>query len=169
MSHFIILALGSNMGDRSANLMQAIEHLGEHIQRITPSPIYESPAMLPADAPADWDTAFLNMAIAGHTSLSPRELLNHALNIEQHMGRVRVGHWGPRLIDIDIIAYAQQVLDEEGLSIPHPGLLTRDFVLKPAADIAPDWTYPCPPHQDVHLAKIADILLAKPLTCTRYQ
>lgn len=138
----IILGLGSNKGDRIAHLRNAVSALGKIVHNIKCSPVYESAALLPAEAPKEWDIKFLNMAISGDTSLTPQALLAQVKAIENELGRVPSGHWGPREIDIDILAYDDTSLNEEHLVIPHQYFLVRDFALIPAADIAPDWKYP---------------------------
>jgi 2-amino-4-hydroxy-6-hydroxymethyldihydropteridine diphosphokinase len=106
------------------------------------SPVYESRALLPADAPPEWNMPFFNMAVCGETHLKPQALLGETQALEQRLGRTRRGHWGPREIDIDILAYDDVVLEEEALVIPHSELLRRDFALIPFADIAPEWVHP---------------------------
>lgn len=142
--HFIIIGLGSNLGEREKNLRVAITGLSEYIQNIRESAVYASPAMLPPDAPEDWNIPFLNMAICGQTSLSAADMLDKIRQVEADIGRTRKGHWSPREIDIDILAMDDVVMYEENLHIPHPGMLERPFVLLPALDIAPDWKYPRP-------------------------
>ena len=144
MSHFVIIGLGSNLGDREANLRQAITHLTPHLEQIKESSVYASPAMLPQDAPADWDMPFLNMAVCGNTTLSSHDLLAQLQQIETQIGRTPTAHWGPREIDLDLLAYDQEVIHSAPLHIPHPGMLERAFVLVPVCDIAPHWTYPKP-------------------------
>lgn len=138
----IILGLGSNKGNRHANLASAVSAIGEFASHISCSLIYESRALLPPDAPADWNMDFLNMALSCETSLLPRELLRKIKEIEKYTGRTPSGYWGPREIDIDILAYADVTVNEPDLIIPHPFLLERDFALIPFAEIAPDWIYP---------------------------
>jgi 2-amino-4-hydroxy-6-hydroxymethyldihydropteridine diphosphokinase len=101
------------------------------------------PALLPAGAPASWDMNFLNMAVAGETTLSPQELLVAIKDIEKNLGRKTGEVWAPRELDIDILAYDDVVLEAPGLSIPHRALLDRDFALLPLVELAPDWHYPC--------------------------
>lgn len=138
----VILGLGGNKGDRKAYLDRAVALLADAVTDMRLSPVYETPAMLPEGAPAEWDVPFLNMAVAGETSLSPRELLITAKAIEKKLGRVAGEKWGPREIDIDILAMDDVVIDEPDFSVPHKGLLDRDFALLPLADIAPEWIYP---------------------------
>lgn len=138
----VILGLGSNKGNRLAHLSKAVSALGSIIKDITLSPIYESAALLPDEAPPEWDIHYLNMAIRGETELSPQELLVSVKAIEQELGRTFTGHWGPREIDIDILAFDDTILKDNHLTIPHKYLLVRDFALIPLADIAPDWIYP---------------------------
>lgn len=138
----VILGLGSNIGDKRKYLRSAIAELGVFIDNICVSSIYESKALLPKDAPPQWDVPFYNMAVIGTTGLEPNELLNVVKQIEQKLGRSKIGHWSPREIDIDILAIGNLVVDEGNLSIPHKELLKRDFVLAPLAEIAPNWVHP---------------------------
>ena len=85
---------------------------------------------------------FLNLVAAGKTSLLPQALLDFLKDLEQQVGRTASFHWGPREIDIDILDYGGQVLDKEGLILPHPRMHQRAFVLVPLADLAPEWVHP---------------------------
>ena len=168
--HFTIIGLGSNLGDCEANLRRAIDALAPHVVGIQESCIYASPAMLPKDAPDDWDVPFLNMAICGQTELAPEQLLGHTMDIEEKLGRERTQHWGPRVIDLDILAYDQIVLDDSKLRIPHPGMLERAFVLLPMRDIAPHWIYPRPSlHAGKTIHEIARTMLDNTHQCRLFK
>ena len=139
----ILLALGSNIGDREGFLRRACEALdavGATV--VKQSPLMETPAMLPPDAPAEWDIPFLNQVIAVTTNHTPEALLACAKSIEAGLGRQDRGRWGPREIDIDLLAYHAERRDTALLTLPHPGIALRDFVLKPLAEIAPEWRHP---------------------------
>jgi len=139
----IILGLGSNIGDRVGYLESAIHYLSESVLSITAiSPIYESPALLKADASEEWDIKYLNMAIMGETHLSPQVALMQIKRIEKKVGRQVRGLWAPREIDIDILAYDSITINESNLTIPHMHLCERSFALLPLNDIAPNWRYP---------------------------
>lgn len=140
----IILGLGSNIGDRVASLRRGIQSLRRVLDGICVSPVYTSEALLPDAAPAEWDRPFLNLAVAGTSTLRPRELLEAVKAIERDAGRIDRGHWSPRELDIDILAYHNEVVDESDLHVPHRALLMRDFALVPLADVAPGWVYPVP-------------------------
>ncbi|MEA3346029.1 MAG: tRNA (adenosine(37)-N6)-dimethylallyltransferase MiaA [Chloroflexota bacterium] len=131
------LGLGTNLGDRKANLREALRRLEERIAVETLSALYETPPMGPSDQP--W---YLNAACCGATELKPRELLAFVKEIEQEMGRVPTVRWGPRVIDIDILFYDDMVMNTPELIIPHPGVSHRPFVLVPLADIAPQFIHP---------------------------
>jgi 2-amino-4-hydroxy-6-hydroxymethyldihydropteridine diphosphokinase len=137
MAEFVYLSLGSNVGDRSANLRAAIERLGEAGAVRTVSGFYESEPVELRDQP--W---FLNCVVALETSDSPEALLQRVLAIEQEMGRLRTKSKGPRLIDIDILLFSDHVVEERGLKIPHPAMHQRRFVLEPLAEIAPEALHP---------------------------
>jgi 2-amino-4-hydroxy-6-hydroxymethyldihydropteridine diphosphokinase len=137
MEHVVYLALGTNLGDRSANLQAAVAALPRmlNIERI--SPIYETPPWGLIEQPM-----FLNLVIEGRTSLDPRELLDGLKNLETELGRVAGPRWGPRKIDLDILFFDDLVIDLPGMTIPHPHLHERVFVLVPLVDIAPGLCHP---------------------------
>lgn len=128
------LSLGTNMGNRLANLEQAIELICQFSQLIKRSSIYESSPLGEIE-----QNNFLNMILHLKTRYSAHELLEKALASENKMGRVRKEKWGPRLIDIDIIAYGNEVFKDKGLQIPHPEFAKRRFVLEPFCEVAPDF------------------------------
>ena len=126
------------MGDRLANLRNAIAGLRELGELVAQSSIYET-------EPVDVEEAqpwFLNCAVAIETELSPREVLDRILSMELAMGRVRVEKRGPRPVDIDIIFFGDEVIDLPGLTVPHPAMQSRRFVLAPLAEIAPAVLHP---------------------------
>jgi len=137
MSETAYLSLGSNLGDRAANLRAALAQLETDGRLLAVSAFYETQ---PVDAPDQpW---FLNCVAAIETGKTPRELLQLALQIEAAMGRLRMGNKGPRNIDIDVVLFGDRVLDEPGLRIPHPALPQRRFVLEPLVEIAPEARHP---------------------------
>ena len=125
------------MGDRSANLRAAVERLAEAGSVKAKSGFYETEPVELRDQP--W---FLNSVIELETRLSPQGLLRKVLAIEQEMGRIRTRDKGPRSIDIDILLFGGEVVEERGLKIPHPAMYQRRFVLEPLAEIAPDVVHP---------------------------
>ncbi len=129
------LGLGANIGNPSAQIEQALEHLSEHplIAIGESSDMLVNPAWGKEDQPD-----FHNMVVEVETSLSPLELLDACLMIEDAMGRVRAEKWGPRLIDIDLIAYKLEEIQSERLTLPHPFAHEREFVMGPLRQIAPD-------------------------------
>lgn len=133
------IGLGSNMGNKLANLKKAIEGFGkiQGTKVLTVSSLYKTEPV--GDVEQDW---FVNAVAEVETGLTPRELLNKLLYIEKNLGRIRDERWGPRVIDLDILLYDDLVMDEEGLSIPHPYLHKRGFVLVPLAEIAPKVIHP---------------------------
>lgn len=155
----IILALGSNMGDRQVFLRKAVEALGLILRDMRCSPVYESQALLPSGAPENWNLPFLNLVVSGQSALNPQQLLTEVKAIEQQLGRIARGNWGPREIDIDIIAIGELTQDTPELCIPHAQMLERDFVLIPLLDIAPNWRYPR--HGVYKDLSIAEIISAK--------
>jgi 2-amino-4-hydroxy-6-hydroxymethyldihydropteridine diphosphokinase len=131
------LSLGSNLGNRVANLSSAVSELSKAGSIRALSSLYETQPVDVENQP--W---FLNCVVALETSLPPRELLKVALAIESEMGRVRFKHKGPRIIDIDVLLVGDCVLEEPGLKIPHPSMQRRRFVLEPMVEIAPEAFHP---------------------------
>ena len=132
------LALGSNIGDREANLRDAVKHLESDEIRVTRrSSMYETAPQELLDQP--W---FLNAVVEVETSLFPMQLLDRVREIERQMGRRRVAPKGPRNIDIDILFYGRTVIATAELEVPHPRIAQRRFVLEPLAEIAPDFRHP---------------------------
>jgi 2-amino-4-hydroxy-6-hydroxymethyldihydropteridine diphosphokinase len=130
-----IVALGSNQGDKEARIAEAIQHLEEagDMRIVARSRNYRTAPWGKLDQ--DW---FVNACVSVATDLSARELLKRCQAIESRMGRVREEHWGPRVIDLDVLVYRDVVSDEAELTLPHPGIMERAFVLVPLADVAPD-------------------------------
>ena len=137
MRHNAYLSLGSNIGDREANLRGAIAKLGEVGEVTKTSSFYETEPVEVTNQP--W---FLNCAVEIETEKSPRQLLTALLAIEQSMGRKRVQPKGPRRIDIDILLSGDEVIDVAELRVPHPAMHERRFVLEPLAEIAPEARHP---------------------------
>ena len=134
----VVLGLGSNLGDRVRNIERALGQLIMHVRLERVSEIYETEPMELRDQPR-----FLNLVCMGTTRLGTWDLLEFIHEIESDLGRKRGGQrFGPRPIDIDILAYDDQVIDEEDLKIPHPRMTERAFVLVPLAEIAPEWRHP---------------------------
>lgn len=129
------LGLGSNLGDRLAHLQGAIEALAatEGVRVVAVSDVYET---APVGGPIQDD--FLNAVVAVDTALPPRELLAVAMHVEQLAARVRIVHWGPRTLDVDILMYGDEEVHDPDLEIPHPRMQARPFVLAPLSDVAPD-------------------------------
>lgn len=137
MVHTVYIALGSNMGNRLANLKNAISNLAPQMTVKKKSPVYETPPWGYANQPA-----FLNQVVMAETYLEADALLGHLKRLETALGREPSFQNGPRLIDMDILFYDDLILDSEPLSIPHPRLHQRAFVLVPLNDIAPDLAHP---------------------------
>jgi 2-amino-4-hydroxy-6-hydroxymethyldihydropteridine diphosphokinase len=154
------LALGTNLGDRLANLRAALTALSSApgIRLLGQSRIYETPAWGYEDQPP-----FFNMVVRAETDLEPAALLAHLKNIERDLGRTPTFHWGPRLIDIDILFYDDLVLNTPGLAIPHPRLHERAFVLVPLADLAPDLVHPVLHRTIAELLASLDVSAITPL------
>jgi 2-amino-4-hydroxy-6-hydroxymethyldihydropteridine diphosphokinase len=144
MNYKVALGLGSNIGCRLSNLRQSISILENTniLRGIRVSEVYASSALLPANGPKEWDKEFLNMAIVGVTKLAPLEVLRVVQEIEEQLGREPGAKWSPRIIDIDIIAYENLIISEDGLDIPHKQMLNRGWVMLPFSEVWPDWKYP---------------------------
>jgi 2-amino-4-hydroxy-6-hydroxymethyldihydropteridine diphosphokinase len=151
----VYLSLGSNMGDRAVNIARAIAALSERGIRVTrESALYETEPVEFREQ--DW---FLNSVIEGETELEPEKLMKEMLAIERSLGRERRVAKGPRVIDIDVLFYGDEVIHEPGIEIPHPRLSQRRFVLVPFAEIAPD-------ARDPVLGKTIAELLAETPDCS---
>jgi 2-amino-4-hydroxy-6-hydroxymethyldihydropteridine diphosphokinase len=124
------IGIGSNIGDAVCNVNEAISRLSDLGRVLKKSSLYATKPWGVVDQPD-----FINAAVALETDLGPRDLLNGLLAIERAMGRERLIRWGPRIIDLDILTFADQSVREEGLTIPHPHMHERAFVLIPLAEI----------------------------------
>ncbi|RJQ30015.1 MAG: 2-amino-4-hydroxy-6-hydroxymethyldihydropteridine diphosphokinase [Peptococcaceae bacterium] len=135
----VFIGIGSNSGDKEANIGKALKLLGETpgvtVHRV--APLYRTEPV--GYIEQDW---FLNTVAEVSTVLSPRELLDALLGIEKSLGRVRTVRWGPRPVDLDIILYGNGNINEPDLVIPHPGMCERAFVVAPLADLVPDLVLP---------------------------
>ncbi len=157
MHNTVYLSLGSNVGDRAANLNAAINRLRTLGEVLQVSPLYETEPVEFTAQP--W---FLNCAVELDTEQTAQQLIEAILEIERQMGRMRTQKKGPRSIDIDILLFGNSIIDTKGLSIPHPGMQERRFVLEPLAEIASSVRHPAlkrtirelrdalPPGQAVH-------------------
>jgi 2-amino-4-hydroxy-6-hydroxymethyldihydropteridine diphosphokinase len=134
----IILSLGSNLGDREATLRAAVREIGEldAVTVVGASALVETAAIKPTGVDSD-APAYLNAIVAVESSLSPLELLEALRGIEHAHGRVRVEHWGDRTLDIDIVAFDDQMIESPELTIPHPRAAERAFVLAPWLEVDP--------------------------------
>jgi 2-amino-4-hydroxy-6-hydroxymethyldihydropteridine diphosphokinase len=123
------VGLGSNLGDRERLIRDAAERIGA--KRL--SSLIETEPWGYANQPP-----FLNAVAEVETALAPRQLLDHLLDVERRLGRERIGHrWGPRTIDLDLLLFGEEVIDEPGLVVPHARLLEREFALRPLAELVP--------------------------------
>lgn len=133
------IGLGSNLENPQQQVLTAIEDIRaiEKIHLLMQSSLYHSPPMGPQDQPD-----YINAVVAVETDLAPHALLDALQQIEQKHGRIRKRHWGERTLDLDILLFADMVIDDERLSLPHPGIAERAFVVYPLAEIAPDLQIP---------------------------
>ena len=132
VSRRVAFSLGSNLGDRAANLQQGVRCLGsdEGIHGLVVSPVYQTD---PVGGPDQGE--FLNAVVVADTTLQPREVLDLALRCETESGRVRVERWGPRTLDVDVLAIDAIASDDPELMLPHPRATERAFVLVPWRDV----------------------------------
>jgi 2-amino-4-hydroxy-6-hydroxymethyldihydropteridine diphosphokinase len=131
------IGLGSNLGDRLGNLQAALKALSARgLEQVARSSVYESDALGPPQPD------YLNAVVSVPTSLTPRELLEVLLAVEAELGRHRGQRWGPREIDLDLLLYGDEMVEEDGLTVPHPEMTKRSFVLLPLLEIAPDLDLP---------------------------
>lgn len=135
----VFLGLGSNLGDPKANLCEAVERLSARpdLRLVRVSSLYLTAPVGYTDQPD-----FLNAAAIIETDLSPTDLQAFTKEIENEMGRTRNFRWGPRVIDIDILLYDSASISDPDLTIPHPSMMERAFVMEPMAEIAPDLVLP---------------------------
>lgn len=133
------IGLGSNLAEPSVQLAQAVVRLAAlpGTELVAQSPFYRSRPVGPQDQPD-----FVNGAVWLRTNLPPLTLLDHLQNIEHDHGRERLQHWGPRTLDLDLLTYGDQTISEPRLTVPHPELPNRDFVLQPLLDLDPTLTLP---------------------------
>ncbi|RIK28996.1 MAG: 2-amino-4-hydroxy-6-hydroxymethyldihydropteridine diphosphokinase [Anaerolineae bacterium] len=150
--HVVYLALGSNIGNRAQNLKEAIAALSPQMEVKARSAVYETPPWGFED-----QEKFLNQAVRVETYLKPEQLIKHLKRLEVALGRKESFQNGPRLIDIDILFYDDLVLYSPALTIPHPHLHERGFVLVPLMDIASDFVHPVKKKSIRELALFADV------------
>lgn len=132
------LLLGSNQGDRAANIVKAVLKINRSVGEVVrQSALYQTAAWGNEEQPD-----FYNQAILVHTGLSPMDLLLILKHIEKETGRLPAEKWGPRVIDIDILFYGNETMEEPDLVIPHPFMEKRRFTLMPLSEIAPEWIHP---------------------------
>ena len=147
-SHRIAIALGANLGDRLHTLRAAAAKISEEVlEEVLTSQVYETPPWGITEQPT-----FYNAVMTGICDWKPPALLNYLKQLEREMGRVSTVKNGPRVLDLDIIAYGNEIWESEGLSVPHRHLAERDFVLVPLSEIWAEWKHP-------KLAKTAQELL----------
>lgn len=137
MNNIVFLGLGTNLGDRVYNLKLAVNRIGMLMKIHELSPIYQTQPWGYSDQPI-----FLNQVLSGDSVLKPHLLLKKLKEIELELGREPTFHYGPRVIDIDILFYGKFIINRQNLVIPHPHLQERAFVLAPLADIAADFIHP---------------------------
>ncbi len=133
----VLLGLGSNLGRRRDHLRRAVTALAEGLEITATSPVYETAPMYVTEQPR-----FLNMAVGGETAMTAAALLAWLKSLEARLGRTASARFGPRAIDLDILFYGRDVVATPTLTIPHPRLAERAFVLRPLADIAPRRRHP---------------------------
>ncbi|AMW77903.1 2-amino-4-hydroxy-6-hydroxymethyldihydropteridine pyrophosphokinase [Acinetobacter sp. TGL-Y2] len=131
MSQVTYIGLGSNLGDSQSIMAEAFYKLAS-LGAVKASKLYHSPPMGPQDQPH-----YHNAVVQLVTDLAPLDLLDQLQNFEQESGRVRLRHWGERTLDLDLLLYAQEQIQNERLTVPHVGVLERDFVLLPLLDLDP--------------------------------
>ena len=147
----VAISLGSNLGDRRAHLEYALDALQLDLGDVSVSSFLETQPV----GVGPEHSAFLNAAVVGRTQLTPRLLMERLLEIEEERGRARPYPMAPRTLDLDLLLYGDRIIEEDGLSVPHPRFRQREFVLRPLADIAPDMVDP------VTQKTVAELLVAQ--------
>lgn len=138
MKHLAYIAFGSNIGDRRANILAAMDKMRERgMDFLEISTMYETEAYGVTDQPK-----FINCVALIRTELSPIILMETLLEVEESLGRVRERKWGPRTVDLDIIFYDHKIVSFANLTIPHPDMQNRTFVLEPLSELAPHYVHP---------------------------
>lgn len=130
------IGLGANLGDRRAALVRSLALLGSHVEVVSASSVYETAPMGPVQPD------FYNAVAEIETSLPPQDLLSVLKRIEEEMGRIHRERWGPREIDLDLLLYGDLVLDTPALTVPHPGITERLFVMVPLLELDPNMELP---------------------------
>jgi 2-amino-4-hydroxy-6-hydroxymethyldihydropteridine diphosphokinase len=134
----VAIGLGSNLGDRAAKVREAMKILSEEfLEDAKTSNLYESEPWGKTDQPK-----FLNAVIVGLSEWKPPAIVNYLKSLERELGRTETVKNGPRVIDLDLLAYAEQTWEGEGVTVPHPGIPDRDFVILPWRELWPNWKHP---------------------------
>lgn len=137
------LALGSNEDDRQKNIKAGLKGIASLCnQRIKSSPVYENPAVLPKGAPEDWNRPYFNMVVEVETDLSLNDFFIGLRRVEIQCGREERPRWAPRTLDIDLLLWGNEIIDQENLKVPHPRITERAFVLDPLSHLAPSLRIP---------------------------
>ena len=154
-NNYVILGLGSNLGQRLENIKNCCEKLGNIIKITDFSNIYSSQALLPDNAPDSWNIDFYNCVIVGYTSLNRETFHEEIKKLEQEINKNSRNSefWSPRMMDIDIISFNDEVFESDQLNLPHKRMKERTFVIWPLADIKPDWNHPQTKENIVELAQ----------------
>lgn len=145
------IGLGSNLGDKAGNIERAVDRIRQLGDITAVSTIYQTAPIGGPDQPA-----YYNAVVLLDTDLEPRALLDGLLDIEQGQGRQRKERWGPRIIDLDVLLYGDEEIDQPGLIVPHPRMTERRFVLEPLLEVWPDATLPDGVRLKPKLADVAD-------------
>jgi 2-amino-4-hydroxy-6-hydroxymethyldihydropteridine diphosphokinase len=151
--HEVLLGLGANLGDPVAQLGRAVEALSSSLRIGAVSSLYRTEPVGHADQPD-----FYNLVVRGWTALEPAALLRAAQGVEAALGRRRSFRDGPRTIDVDLLAYGDRVMRTPELTLPHPRLHLRGFVLHPLVEVAPEWTHPVLARTARELLSVAGVL-----------
>ena len=133
------IGLGANIGDRRSTIETAVKMLSElaQIDVVKVSTLRETEPVGVTDQPD-----FLNGVVVLATNMDPRDLMSECMRIEKCLGRKRKERWGPRTIDLDLLLYGSDIIEEPGMTVPHPRMAERAFVLEPLAEVLPDWRHP---------------------------
>ncbi len=138
----VFIGIGGNLAETPEAIFQCLKLISDEVGIIISASKWFKSLALTKDGVSQFEPEFINSAIEVKTELPPTEIVKSLLSIETRLGRIRIEKWGSRLIDLDLLFYQDQIIDQENCKVPHPEIINRDFVLAPLAEIAPNFIHP---------------------------